>query len=145
MGNNRVRKKDKMAALKVSANVKLDVNGIIIDLEDILRLVQKPKEVTPRSPERKITPIVIRRYEYAVELKEKLEQLLEGVRELSSKYKCRINDDACIESNNVLYGTFQWFQSENEARLLRAIEAANINIEYTLKEYKKSIYYVATA
>jgi hypothetical protein len=122
--------------VKVKTNEKLDVNGTIITLNDLLSLVNVAK-YTGTKPT-KILPMIVRKYAYAVEAREKLQQLLDGVNELTEKYDIPHQGDTLV-SNDVLWGIFALFKRSSKEDLSRGIEVADECIQDIRKEYEKSV------
>jgi hypothetical protein len=123
--------------VKVNMNEKLDVNGTIITLNDLLSLVNVAKPKGAKST--KILPMIIRKYAYAVEAREKLQQLLDGVNELTEKYNIQTQGDTIVSSNDVLWSVFAYFKIDSRERLSKGIEVADEYIQDIREEYEKSV------
>jgi hypothetical protein len=123
--------------VKINANEKIDVNGTIITLNDLLSLVNVAKPQGPKPT--KILPMIIRKYAYAIEAREKLQQLLDGVNELTEKYNIPPQGDTLVSSSDVLWAIFASFKKDSKEMLSRGVEVADEYIQDIRKEYEKSV------
>ncbi len=137
-------KQRKETTVKLSANIKLDVDGQIINFDDLLKIINQQGK-SEKKQGRAIVPSVIRKYECAIDSRNKLQNLLDGVRKLYSKNKMAPITAANKNVHGLLGAYFSNFIQDNEKRLLDAIKMADMEVESTRKEYEKSIYHVRVA
>jgi hypothetical protein len=138
----RQEKKNK-TVIKVSDDIELDINGAIMTFKDLLDLLKEAKASKDKEP--RIAPAVIRKYQCAIESRNKLQNLLDGVRILYSQNRQSGITEATRSVHGLLRPYFENFLTESENRLLKAIELANLCVEDAKKEYERSIYCVKAA
>ena len=138
------QKKKNETVVKVNANIKLDVNGTVINIDDLIQMLGNPKPKHPQT-DRKIPPAVIRKYKACVEHRDNLVNMLSEVRKMYNKNKKGLVSAAEQRVYSDIHPYLSKFISQNEKLLGEAIAIANCNLERAKKEYEESMYFVKAA